>query len=142
MSQWGYILPISDMETLYQRLGGHEGIVRLLRPFYVDVRQHNLLGPIFNSRIDDWPAHLATIAEFWDRHTGGPSSYGGGFASAHLPLGIHSEHLAAWLGLWELNCRRHLAAPEADEMIELAHELGGHLMRIVTGRTGVQIGTD
>ncbi len=30
------------METLYQRLGGHDGLQVLLKPFYSDVRQHVL----------------------------------------------------------------------------------------------------
>jgi truncated hemoglobin YjbI len=39
------------MNLLYQRIGGHEGISRLLRHFYADVRQDPMIGPIFNARI-------------------------------------------------------------------------------------------
>jgi hemoglobin len=125
--------------TLYERLGGHEGILRLITPFYTDVRQHAVLGPIFNAQIQDWPAHLANIAEFWARQTGGPSKYPGGFAAAHLPLGIQPSDFQHWLGLWEWNCRRHLAPAEADEMIALAHRIGGQLQKILSGRTGLSI---
>jgi hemoglobin len=128
------------MKALYERLGGHEGLAELLRHFYADVRQHQILGPIFNSRIQDWPAHLAEIAEFWARQTGGPSTYAGGFASAHLPIGIQPEHLRLWLELWDFNCRRHLAAPEADDMSALAHRIGEQLQRILDGRGGLSIG--
>ena len=128
------------MQTLYERLGGHEGILRLLRPFYIDVRQHAVLGPIFNAHIEDWPAHLDKIAEFWARQTGGPSRYGGGFAGAHLSLGIGAEHFEHWLGLWDFNCRRNLATAEAQEMSVLAHEFGRRLKFIVAGRGGLQIG--
>ena len=55
----------TESTSLYARLGGHEGIAKLLRYFYADVRQHEVLGPIFNSRIHDWPMHLAKIGEFW-----------------------------------------------------------------------------
>ena len=82
----------------------------MLRHFYADVRQHEVIGPIFNTRIHDWPAHLAKIAEFWALHTGGPSRYGGGFAGAHLGLGLEPAHFQHWLALWEFNCRRRLAA--------------------------------
>ena len=129
-------------ETLYQRLGGHEGILRLLHPFYADVRQHAILGPIFNARIHDWPAHLAKITEFWARQTGGPSGYGGGFAAAHLPLGIGAEHFAHWLRLWDINCRRNLAEADAREMSALAHALAARLQAIVAGQGGVRIAGD
>ena len=36
------------MNLLHQRIGGHEGISKLLRRFYADVRQDPLIGPIFN----------------------------------------------------------------------------------------------
>ncbi|MSU34615.1 MAG: hypothetical protein EXS36_05805 [Pedosphaera sp.] len=70
--------------TLYRRIGGRDGIQRLIRPFYMDVRQHEILRPIFNARIQNWPAHLEKIREFWIRQTGGPSQYRGGFAGVHL----------------------------------------------------------
>lgn len=127
-------------QTLYDRLGGHEGILRLLHPFYADVRQHAVLGPIFNSHIHDWPAHLVKITEFWARQTGGPSNYGGGFAAAHLSLGIGAEHFAHWLRLWEINCRRSLGEPEANEMIQLANGLAQRLRGIVAGQGGLRIG--
>ena len=125
--------------TLYERLGGHDGILRLLRPFYIDVRQHAVLGPIFNAHIQEWEPHLAKITEFWARQTGGPSRYGGGFGAAHLSLGIGAEHFTHWLGLWDYNCQRHLAPAEAKEMSALAHEFGERLKFIVAGRGGLQI---
>jgi len=125
--------------TLYERLGGHEGILRLLQPFYIDVRQHAVLGPIFNAHIQDWPAHLAHITEFWARQTGGPSKYPGGFAGAHLPLGIQPSDLGHWLGLWEFNCRRHLAPAEAEEMVLLAQRIGEQLKRILGGHSGLSL---
>ena len=125
--------------TLYERLGGHDGILRLLRPFYIDVRQHAVLGPIFNTHIQEWEPHLAKITEFWARQTGGPSRYGGGFGAAHLSLGIGPEHFQHWLGLWDYNCQRHLAPAEAKEMSALAHEFGERLKFIVAGRSGLQI---
>ena len=131
-----------DPGTLYARLGGHEGILRLITPFYVDVRQHHLLGPIFNAQIQDWPAHLAHITDFWARQTGGPSNYGGGFAGAHLQLGIVPEHVEQWLALWDFNCRRHLPAPEAAEMSALARGIGTQLQKILAGRGGLTIGPD
>lgn len=125
---------------LYERLGGHDGLLQLLKPFYADVRQHAVLGPIFNTHIQNWPVHLAKIVEFWALQTGGPSAYRGGFAGAHLRLGIAPEHFEHWLQLWEFNCHRALPTQEARELIALAHELGARLRRVVAGQSGLALG--
>jgi hypothetical protein len=41
------------MNVLYQRIGGREGISKLLRHFYADVRQDPLIGPIFNACVQE-----------------------------------------------------------------------------------------
>jgi hemoglobin len=117
--------------SLYDRIGGRETLASLLRHFYSDIRQHNLVGPIFNEHIQDWPAHLETIGSFWARLTGGPSAYSGGMPAKHLNLGLNANHFQAWLQLWEFNCRTYLKSAEAQEMISLAHEIGRRLKGII-----------
>ena len=41
-------------KSLYDRIGGRETLTVLLRHFYADVWQHELIGPIFNRQIKDW----------------------------------------------------------------------------------------
>ena len=118
---------------LYERIGGPEGLELLLWHFYADVRQHAVIGPVFNKHIDDWPAHLARIASFWARLTGGPSGYLGQMPAKHLKLGIEGYHFNAWLQLWDFNCSSHLKKKEAQEMMCLAHEIGQRLQIIVGG---------
>lgn len=118
--------------SLYERIGGQNGIALLLRHFYADVRQHEVIGPIFHERIKDWPAHIAKIGEFWARATGGPSAYAGQMPLKHLSLGLEPQHFAAWLSLWDANCRCYLKPREAGEMSELAHQIGRRLRSIVS----------
>ena len=125
---------MNETASLYERLGGHKGILKLLKPFYIDVQQHAVLGPIFNSHIQDWPAHLDKITEFWALQTGGESKYRGGFAGAHISLGLQPEHFQQWLGLWEFNNARQLPPKEAAEMTALAHEFGRRLFAVTQGR--------
>ena len=113
---------MNEDKSLYERLGGHDGILKLIKSFYADVRQHAVLGPIFNSKIHDWPTHMEKIAEFWALQTGGPSRYRGGFGAAHIPLELKPEHFQLWLGLWEFNNSRLLAPAEAAEMNALAQQ--------------------
>ena len=126
-------------QSLYERIGGHEGLAELLRQFYADVRQHHVLGPIFNERIHDWHAHLAIIEDFWARQTGGPSTYGGGMGK-HLSLPLTPEHFGHWLGLWEFKCRQRLPAAEAAELVALAHQIAAQLQRMMFGGGGPKIG--
>ena len=118
--------------SLYERIGGHDGLRLLLRRFYSDVRQHNEIGAIFSEHIDDWPAHLEKIAGFWSGLTGGPALYAGGMAARHIPLRLEEKHFQAWLGLWHRHCHAHLPATEAAEMIAIAESIGQRL-RAITG---------
>jgi hemoglobin len=125
----------SRIETLYERIGGRESVATLLRHFYADVRQHRLIGPIFNAQISDWREHLELIGSFWTRLTGGPSNYSGNVPGKHILLGLSPNHFQTWLQLWEFNCRNYLKTPEAAEMIELAHDIGRRLSRLAGAGT-------
>lgn len=117
--------------SLYERIGGRDGLAKFLQHFYSDVRQHAVIGPIFNKQIYDWPAHLEKIGLFWARLTGGPSDYSGQMPMKHFNLGIEARHFGAWLQLWTFNCRSHFTEAEAGEMISLAHEIGRRLKSIL-----------
>jgi hemoglobin len=117
--------------TLFERIGGRAGLMRLLRQFYADVRQHREIGPIFLAQIENWPAHLEKIGDFWTSATGGPPRYAGPMPQRHFPLGLAETHFAAWLDLWRRNCRIHLSAVAADEMIALAESIGERLRFLI-----------
>lgn len=119
---------------IFERIGGRPELLKLLRHFYADVRQHTLLGPIFKTHIQDWPAHHEKIADFWSGLTGGPATYGGGMVMKHLTLGIGEVHFEAWLGLWKRTCATHLAEAEASDMIGIAEKVGGRLRAILANR--------
>lgn len=123
--------PEHARRTLYDRIGGREALARLLRQFYADVRQHHEIGPIFNAQIEDWPAHLEKIADFWSAATGGPPRYSGAMPQRHFPLGLDERHFAAWLDLWRRNCRIQLPADAAEEMIKVAEAIGERLRFLI-----------
>ncbi|MBA4149730.1 MAG: group III truncated hemoglobin [Verrucomicrobia bacterium] len=127
---------MSEAQPLFDRLGGRPNLHRLLHHFYADVRQHHLLGPVFNAQIENWPHHIDKIADFWSTITGGPAKYNGAMAARHVPLGLKEKHFQAWLGLWEHNCRIWLSADCASELIAIAHQIGARLSKM--GGTGYQ----
>ncbi|MBI5425001.1 MAG: group III truncated hemoglobin [Opitutae bacterium] len=117
--------------SLFARLGGRARLLHLLRHFYADVRQHREIGPIFLAHIEDWPAHLEKIADFWSNVTGGPVRYAGGMPRKHFPLGLEARHFEAWLDLWGRNCRVHLPPTEAAELTRVAEEIGQRLRDMI-----------
>ena len=120
------------MDLLYQRIGGSEGLSRLLRHFYADVRQDPLIGPIFNAQIKDWKHHLEVIASFWETIIGGPSTYARPMPMKHLTLRLREKDFERWLFLWQANCRTQLSSDVAKEMIELANHIA-HRLRTILG---------
>lgn len=116
---------------LSERIGGRPALLKLLRYFFADLRQHAEIAPIFAANIEDWPAHLEKIADFWSGITGGPRLYAGGMPWKHVPLRLEERHFAAWLGLWSRHCRGHPAPAEAEEMIAAAESIGQRLRQIV-----------
>ena len=117
--------------SLFDRIGGREPLLKLLRYFYADVRQHRQIGPIFNAHITDWPAHIAKIADLWSGVTGGPMLYSGPMPWKHVPLELQEPHFQAWLDLWRRHCRAHLSENEAAELIQRAELIGERLREIV-----------
>ena len=38
----------------------------LVTQFYTKVHKDEILGPIFNNAINDWPEHLNRLTDFWE----------------------------------------------------------------------------
>lgn len=122
-----YIYCMESRPTLFGRLGGRPALVRLLNHFYADVRQHQVIGPIFERQIENWPKHIEKIANFWSQATGGPAAYSGAMPARHIPLGLREEHFEIWLGLWSFNCQREASADCAEELIGIAQNIARRL---------------
>jgi hemoglobin len=90
------------MSTLYEDVGGTEGLRRLSSSFYQRVLADPLLAPVF---ADFTPTHVERVAIWLAEVFGGPEEYttrlGGHHAllASHLGLGIRDEHRKRWLEL-------------------------------------------
>src|SRR5687767_2738790 len=70
-------------------------IEMLVHAFYGRVREHEILGPIFNARIDDWPEHLAKLCDFWSSVTLMTGRFKGSPMAAHSRAPeIEMDHFA------------------------------------------------
>ncbi len=102
-------------------------IEKLLRAFYARVRVDPLIGPIFNSRIQDWEPHIARICDFWSAVMLKTGRYRGQPMRLHLPLPIDSTHFDRWLALFERTAREECSAELAEQFVERARTIGRSL---------------
>ena len=87
-------------------------LAALVDLFYARVREDEVLGPVFNGAIGDWPEHLEKLTAFWSSVMLTTGRYKG------QPMVAHMKHKASiapsmferWLGLW-----RETAAEVLDE---------------------------
>lgn len=119
--------------TLFERLGGKDGVTRLVKWFYARVRFDPLLEPIFNAHVAKWSEHLDLLIDYWCGAVGGPTTYPGGMGK-HFSLGLDATHFVAWLRVWEENCRDLLQPREAGEMIALARSIADDVQRMIDRR--------
>ncbi|HEV2620327.1 MAG TPA: group III truncated hemoglobin [Acidobacteriaceae bacterium] len=75
-------------------------ISRLVEAFYSKVRVDPTIGPIFNEKVEDWPAHLALLKSFWCSALLGAGTFKGNPLLTHLKLALEPAHFRVWLSLF------------------------------------------
>ena len=108
-----------------------------MRAFYVEIRAHPVLGPIFINRIGTdaatWRTHEDKIASFWRNAILHERCYDGRPQQVHSAVSaILPEHFAIWLDLFENVALKTLPETTATPWVALARRIGAGL------RMGVQ----
>jgi hemoglobin len=100
-------------------------IAEMVRRFYADVAQDDLLGPVFEDVAKvDWSEHLPKLTAFWCRALLGQEGYVGNPFRAHAL--IHQQraftpaHFERWLSLFHETIELGWTGPRADRAQELA----------------------
>jgi len=84
-----------------------DGIRLLVDRFYAKVRDDAALGPVFARAIaeDGWPAHLATMCDFWSSLMLTSGRYHGNPVAVHKRLdGVTPALFERWLALFAETC--------------------------------------
>ena len=95
------------------------GIGAVVHLFYERVRADEVLGPVFNDAIGDWPAHLDKLCAFWSSVMLTSGRYKG------QPVPAHRKHVDRidpamfdrWLALWA-ETTSELMEPEAAQGLQ------------------------
>ncbi len=101
----------------------------LVDRFYAKVRADDLLGPLFNAAVQDWPEHLERLGAFWSSVMLASGHYKGS------PMGAHLRHAAAitpemfdrWLDLWGETAAETLAPADAAAIVAKAQRVAESL---------------
>lgn len=117
-------------------------IARVVAEFYARARADDVIGPVFNSRIaaDEWPEHLARIADFWSAMLLGTGRYGGRPMPKHLAIEeLGDAHFMRWLRLFRETVT-DLCPPEvAAIFIERSERIGNSFRMNIALRRGEDI---
>ena len=110
--------PVRDLDSPVE-------IAEMVRRFYQDVAQDDLLGPIFNDVAEvDWNEHLPKLTRFWNRALLGIEGYVGNPFRAHARIDARApfttEHFERWLELFHDTVELGWTGPNAARAMTLA----------------------
>lgn len=101
-------------------------IRRLVDGFYSKIRKDELLGSIFNERIQDrWPAHLEKMYAFWETVLLGGHTYAGSPFAPHARLPVQQAHFDRWIFLFIETIDANFAGEKAEEAKWRAAKMAG-----------------
>lgn len=123
---------MSRVDTAPQRRGRDlddpAEIAELVRRFYADVAQDDVLGPMFNDVAKvDWSEHLPKLTAFWCRALLSMPGYQGNPFRQHQLVNARRAfapaHFARWLELFEETVDLGWAGPKVEQAKALAHRV-------------------
>jgi hemoglobin len=123
--------PVRDLDTPSE-------IDEMVRRFYADVAQDDLLGPMFNDVAKvDWSEHLPKLASFWCRALLGITGYSGNpfhaHALVHAKRAFTPAHFERWLSLFHETLELGWVGPNAQRAAALADNVARVHSRQLTG---------
>jgi hemoglobin len=116
------------VEQIIASTGIDEAMIdRLVRSFYGKARQDPQIGPIFESKVDDWEAHFARMNAFWSSVALISGRYHGQPMAVHMPLPMDTPHFDRWLEIFAATAREVCPPAAASYFLERAHRIADSL---------------
>lgn len=117
-------------------------ISTLVETFYLRIRDHQVLGPIFSETIGhDWESHLEKMKGFWSSVARNTGRYSGKPVPAHQKLAtVQEHHFTIWLELFRQTLVDTAPTPQAvDYFMERAHRIARSLQMAMFDRPGMLV---
>ncbi len=112
-------------------------ISNLVRSFYGKIHADPMLGPIFDSRIQNWEHHLHQMNEFWSSVALMSGRYHGNPMQKHMQLPIDANHFDRWLELFTETVHEICPPNAATHFLERANRIAQSLELGIAGKHGV-----
>jgi hemoglobin len=106
-------------------------ISNLVDRFYAKVRLDPQIGPIFNEAVENWPAHLDLLKDFWSSVLLTTGRYKGNPLLAHFRLPIEEKHFERWLALFTETANEVMSAPHAALVAQRAALIAVNMKRVL-----------
>ncbi|MER2996750.1 group III truncated hemoglobin [Pontibacter populi] len=88
----------------------------LVDTFYTRVRADEMLGPIFDERIQDrWARHLDIMYRFWQTVLLEELTYQGSPGTKHITLPVGAEHFERWVSIFFSTIDELFTGEKAEE---------------------------
>jgi hemoglobin len=96
----------------------------LVNTFYDVAKQDDLIGPVFNAKIQDWDRHLNIMYSFWETVLLDAYTYKGTPFNQHKDLPINDQHFDRWIQLFSNVVDENFAGPHAENAKLRAKQFG------------------
>jgi hemoglobin len=112
-------------------------IKNIVHGFYAKVRDDDLLGPVFDEKVDNWDHHLDRMVMFWSSVALATGNYDGRPMQKHLPLKITRHHFDRWLQLFAQTLSEYCEEPAARHFMERALRIASSFEVGIAAHNGV-----
>lgn len=103
-------------------------VATLVHTFYARVRQDELLGPIFESHVEEWDHHLAKLVDFWSAILRRTGRFSGAPMPKHAAVpGLSAKLFQRWLNLFRENAAAQSNQAMARQACAMAERIAESL---------------
>lgn len=93
-----------------------EDIKLMVNTFYDNIRKDDLLGPIFNDKLQDrWAVHLEKMYGFWQTILFDVRAYSGSQFPPHKQLPVDKTHFDRWIEIFNATIDTIFSGPITEE---------------------------
>lgn len=117
-------------------INNFEDIVFFVDSFYRKVQSDDLIGPVFDSVINDWEPHLEKMYKFWNAALFGVPGFRGNPFARHAPLFLKKEHFDRWLLLFHKTIDEHYEGAMANETKRRANMMAEMFLNRILNMNG------
>ncbi|WP_435131849.1 group III truncated hemoglobin [Formosa sp. A9] len=116
-----------------QDITTRDDVHTLVSTFYSRIREDEILGPFFNTMINDWSEHIEKLTTFWESSLFLKTRYYGNPLEAHIKVdeaqnhSITQEHFGLWLTIWVQTVNALFEGEIAENAKQRARKMGTFL---------------